>query len=295
MKKLLILAIVFSFITIISVHPAYALITDESLTADLDRETQQEYLKEKIILEAQKREQDRLNACLRRLTEASPRCANIEELAVAPDLETPGERQIRETLLVQCTSGAEACVNAADRDSEFSAIENECRRKLAVWENGKCTTPRYIGSAPCMEFYNTCLQDANWDQIMIQQVLGGTANQSGDLKYPIRITPEEYSKLNTPIPYCALTYEGCRDANDVITLLVNIGKMVLSIIGMLAFIMFIYGGFTMILAMGNPERFKKGMQILVAAVVGIIISLSAYLLINFILDALGVGQDFRAL
>lgn len=99
------------------------------------------------------------------------------------------------------------------------------------------------------------------------------------------------------IPPCALepgeSKDYCSDINALILLGVNIAQFIFSISGAVAFAMFVYGGFTMILSFGNSERVNKGRGILVAAVVGLIISLSAYLLIDFILDAFQISTDFR--
>ena len=59
--------------------------------------------------------------------------------------------------------------------------------------------------------------------------------------------------------------------------------------------MFVYGGFTMILSFGSAEKFKKGRDILVAAVVGMLIAFGAYLIVNFVLDVFQVGKDFRVI
>lgn len=98
-----------------------------------------------------------------------------------------------------------------------------------------------------------------------------------------------------PLPDCAFSYDGCRNINDVLEFLIKIGKILFEAIGSVAFVMFIYGGFTMILSMGNSEKVKKGQEILVAAVIGIIIAFGAYLLIDFVLNTLQVGSDFRAI
>ncbi|PIT86150.1 MAG: hypothetical protein COU33_04750 [Candidatus Magasanikbacteria bacterium CG10_big_fil_rev_8_21_14_0_10_43_6] len=256
----------------------------------------EEQRKQAAIAAAQAKDQGLREECDRRLVQTSPQCANIEDLIEGPPGETVEQQTEREELLASCNQAFTSCMSVNDNAGNFSDAENDCRKKRAVYNNGACASPATIGSNACIDFYNSCLKDAEWDQQAIAEALGSAGEAGGTAGgYPVRMTIEEYNKLNTPIPYCAFTYEGCRDADDLVTLMVNIGKMIFSVIGMLAFVMFIYGGFTMILAMGNPEKFKKGMQILVAAVVGIVISLSAYLLINFILDALGVGAGFRAL
>lgn len=99
------------------------------------------------------------------------------------------------------------------------------------------------------------------------------------------------------LPSCAFNSSGCdgdnADINLFVELGINIARFVFSIIGTVAFVMFVYGGFTMILSFGSAEKFKKGRDILVAAVAGMIIAFGAYLIVNFVLDVFQVGKDFR--
>lgn len=105
---------------------------------------------------------------------------------------------------------------------------------------------------------------------------------------------ERYARTGGLLPACA--YEGsCRSVNDLVEAVIRVVKEGFKYIGSVAFAFFIYGGLTVILSFGNAERVKKGQQILVAAVVGILISFGAYMLINFILDALQVGQEFKVI
>lgn len=97
-----------------------------------------------------------------------------------------------------------------------------------------------------------------------------------------------------PIPKCAFSGT-CRSTNDLLILLINVGKYLFSIIGMVALVAFIYGGFMMIFSFGNAEKVKAGRDAMVAAVVGLVIAFSAYLIINFVLDALEVEEAFRGL
>lgn len=73
--------------------------------------------------------------------------------------------------------------------------------------------------------------------------------------------------------------------NDKPDFNVIIGKMVngvLGIVGSIALVMFIFGGFTWMLAAGNQQRVTKGKDILVWATVGLIVIFSAYAMVNFI-------------
>ncbi len=98
---------------------------------------------------------------------------------------------------------------------------------------------------------------------------------------------------NWLMPPCAFS-GSCRDVGDLMSVLINFANWLFSIIGILAFVFFVYGGLTMILSFGSAEKVKKGRDILVAAVVGMIIAFGAVLLIKFVLDALGVGTSFIA-
>jgi len=96
-----------------------------------------------------------------------------------------------------------------------------------------------------------------------------------------------------PLPDCAFA-GSCTNVNDLVELAVNIAEFLFGIIGVLALLMFVYGGFMIVISAGSPERVKTGQGALVGAVIGLVISFSAYLLISFVLDAYKVGPDFRA-
>lgn len=70
-----------------------------------------------------------------------------------------------------------------------------------------------------------------------------------------------------------------------------IGKVInatLGIVGSLALVMFIYGGFTWMLAAGNDQRVQKGKDILVWATVGLIVIFASYAMVRFVFTGLGV-------
>jgi len=71
-----------------------------------------------------------------------------------------------------------------------------------------------------------------------------------------------------------------------------IGKIlqtVLGLTGILAFVMFIYGGLLWMTAMGNSDRVEKGKNIFIWATLGLIVVFSAYAIVRFIFkNALGI-------
>ena len=102
------------------------------------------------------------------------------------------------------------------------------------------------------------------------------------------------------IPQCALNNptgtpadEGeCRSISIFVILLLQFSSYLFTIVGALALLFFIYGGFTLILSRGAPEQVKKGKDILVASIVGLIIVFGAYMLVRFLGTAVGLKGDY---
>jgi uncharacterized membrane protein YidH (DUF202 family) len=72
---------------------------------------------------------------------------------------------------------------------------------------------------------------------------------------------------------------------DVSTLVADIIKYVLGLVGVLALAMFIYGGFLWMTSGGAVEKVKKGKETLVWAVLGLALIFFSYAILEFILKA----------
>lgn len=81
----------------------------------------------------------------------------------------------------------------------------------------------------------------------------------------------------------------CRDVGIFVLMGINLANYLFSFIGALALIMFIYGGFVLILSQGNQEKVKQGTGIMVAAVIGLVVAFGGYLLIQFLSTSFGVN------
>ena len=82
--------------------------------------------------------------------------------------------------------------------------------------------------------------------------------------------------LNNPLT-------GTASSDTVPTLLGKIVLAVMGVVGSIALVMFIYGGFTWMTAAGNAEAVTKGRNIIIWAAIGLIVIFSAYALVNFII------------
>lgn len=59
------------------------------------------------------------------------------------------------------------------------------------------------------------------------------------------------------------------------------------IVGSLALVMFIYGGFLWMTSAGSSEQVKKGKDIFIWAVVGLVVVFSAYSIVRFVIQGIG--------
>lgn len=106
--------------------------------------------------------------------------------------------------------------------------------------------------------------------------------------------PEPVTKKSVFLPDCVYFESasldlqkkcGCRNINVLVDLLVVTANWIFGITGGAALLVFVYGGFVILTAAGG-ERVKKGKDIIVAAVIGLIIIFTAQVGLKFILSAL---------
>ncbi len=80
-------------------------------------------------------------------------------------------------------------------------------------------------------------------------------------------------------------------------LIVQIVNFFLGFVGILAFLMLVYGGFRYLASAGDPEAAKKGKQTIVYAVVGVVIIALSYAAVNTLIQGIGpqTGTSFSGL
>lgn len=60
----------------------------------------------------------------------------------------------------------------------------------------------------------------------------------------------------------------------------------LSTVGMAALVMFVVGGYFLLTSAGNPEKIKKGKETMVWAAIGVALTLSSYIILRYIIQAI---------
>ena len=71
-------------------------------------------------------------------------------------------------------------------------------------------------------------------------------------------------------------------------LLANLLSVLLTIIGIAGFIMLIYAAFNMLLSAGNSQAMEKSKNTMTFAVVGLILALSSFIILNILIDFTGI-------
>lgn len=74
--------------------------------------------------------------------------------------------------------------------------------------------------------------------------------------------------------------------DDFLVLAINLINYMLAITGSLALLFFVYGGLTLLLSAGSSEKVSKGKEILSSAVMGIVVVLTSWMIINIIYTSL---------
>lgn len=98
---------------------------------------------------------------------------------------------------------------------------------------------------------------------------------------------------------CAASPNGCGDysLDDMLTLGVNVANWILGVVGALALLFFVYGGFVFILSGGSEEKVREGKTVLMNAIIGLAVVFCSYLIVQFVAQNLlgvkGVGAGLK--
>jgi hypothetical protein len=85
--------------------------------------------------------------------------------------------------------------------------------------------------------------------------------------------------------------DGSYTLSDIRDYAIYIIRLILSLVGTLSLVFFVYGGITFLLSAGNQSQVKKGMDIIQAAIIGIVITFASVLLINLFFHGIGVSWN----
>ena len=88
---------------------------------------------------------------------------------------------------------------------------------------------------------------------------------------------------------------GTCSLNDMFRLAVSLSDIIISIIGSVVLLFFIYGGVVMLTSAGNKERVTKGRRIILGALTGLAFIFFSYSIIAFVAKTFGyTAEDFTS-
>ncbi len=74
---------------------------------------------------------------------------------------------------------------------------------------------------------------------------------------------------------------------DLMTVVLNVIRLVLGLVGIVAVIMLLIGGFQWMLSLGDEERIAKAKRTMSATIVGLIIILLSWAIVSFVIQTTG--------
>lgn len=91
------------------------------------------------------------------------------------------------------------------------------------------------------------------------------------------------------------TLNGDCQISDLMQVVIRISTIMLVLSGSFSLLAFIYGGVLFLVSGGNSEVVGKAKRIIIGAVIGLIIVLGSYVIIDFVFKSLGIGIDWYKL
>jgi len=98
----------------------------------------------------------------------------------------------------------------------------------------------------------------------------------GLLCVPVVVFAQKIPKLNNPL-----------GTTDIPVLTGSLIEKVLGLVGIIALVMFIYGGITWMVSSGQQELVQRGRRTITWAAIGLVFVFIAYTVVHFLLESLG--------
>lgn len=173
---------------------------------------------------------------------------------------------------------------ACGADTQCFWTTSGCKARADTSINCTQLTKDTCFATHCTVVEDKCVQRATTPQVNTAEAV----RQYIDERYG---APPGY---DGPLPDCAFSGQ-CRSVDNLVELAIKVVEYFFGIIAGLALAFFVYGGVLMIASFGNTERFTKGRQVLIAATIGLAIAFSAYVIVGFVVDALGIQASLLQL
>ena len=185
------------------------------------------------------------------------------------------------------SSNDNSCIESASTDEDCSLYDSlyttsdDCNSS-----NG--SDNKIVSLKWCLTTQNTCIQESPYictpsydtQQACITAINQKNASANSNTNASSPGCPQGSVCLSNPIGTTSIT-----------EIFGNAIKVVTGILGSLALLVFVYGGFLWLTSAGSQEKIKKGTSAMVWAVIGIIVIFASYAIISLVLGGIGV-KDF---
>ena len=100
---------------------------------------------------------------------------------------------------------------------------------------------------------------------------------------PVQAQTQEWTAINQ-----SCVVNGVASIQGIGCLLANVLSVALTILGIVGFVMIIYSGLSLMLSAGNSQAMEKSSKTLTFAVIGIVLALSSFIILNLISAFTGI-------
>jgi len=106
----------------------------------------------------------------------------------------------------------------------------------------------------------------------------------------MKIIPQAYAQTKewSEISNGCVNESGVATVQGIGCLLANVLSVTLTVLGIVGFIMILYAGFNMMVMGGNSQATEKSKNTITFAIIGIILALSSFIIINLISSFTGI-------
>lgn len=101
---------------------------------------------------------------------------------------------------------------------------------------------------------------------------------------PVQAQTQNWTDINTG---CVI--DGVATVQGVGCMLANFLSIALTLIGLVGLVMIIYAAFTLLLSAGKSQQVEKSKNTITFAIIGIILALSAFIIINLLAEFTGIN------
>lgn len=143
--------------------------------------------------------------------------------------------------------------------------------------------PTEVGPSPCTSIADqgACAlnPECSWGDPNIPAATS-TPNSAGGSGSSNTVNPKEIIKLDNPL-----------STHSIPEIVGNAVQAAMGILGSLALVVFVYGGFRWLTAAGNSESIEAGTGAMVWATIGIFIIFSSYAILQLVFNAIGAQNS----